>query len=113
MDIGAVGGDTILFPKLFAKVSRFFGKAFHKSIQLRCLPGAHLKIQALGKGFPALAATVIRVWAVQAPLTYVFAKQGAGQSGPWLAYLASNAVSLGMCAIWTYYQIKKQNRRTV
>ena len=70
-------------------------------------------LQALGKGFPALAATIIRVWAVQAPLTYVFAKQGAGQSGPWLAYLASNAVSLGMCAIWTYYQIKKQNRRTV
>lgn len=70
-------------------------------------------LQALGSGFPALAATVIRVWAVQVPLTYLLTRPGMGQNGPWLAYLISNAASLAICGIYAHSHIKKLSREAV
>lgn len=70
-------------------------------------------LQALGKGMPTLAATVLRIWAVQVPLTFIFTRLGNGENGAWLAYLISNGVSLALCGVWTYLQLKNKIRRTV
>ena len=70
-------------------------------------------LQALGSGFPTLAATVIRVWAVQVPLTYLLTRPGMWQSGPWLAYLISNAASLAICGIYAYSHIKKLSTEAI
>lgn len=70
-------------------------------------------LQALGSGFPTLAATVIRVWAVQVPLTYLLTRPGMWQSGPWLAYLISNAASLAICGIYVYSHIKKLSTEAI
>ncbi len=70
-------------------------------------------LQARGKGMPTLAATVVRIWAVQVPLTFIFTRLGNGENGAWLAYLISNGVSLVMCGVWTYLQLENKIRRTV
>ena len=70
-------------------------------------------LQALGSGFPTLAATVIRVWAVQVPLTYLLTRPGMWQSGPWLGYLISNAASLAICGIYAYSHIKKLSTEAI
>ena len=70
-------------------------------------------LQALGSGFPTLAATVIRVWAVQVPLTYLLTRPGMWHSGPWLAYLISNAASLAIFGIYAYSHIKKLSTEAI
>lgn len=72
-----------------------------------------MRWQILSKKWLNLAATVIRVWAVQVPLTYLLTRPGMRQSGPWLAYLISNAASLAICGIYAYSHIKKLSTEAI
>lgn len=69
-------------------------------------------LQAHGYGMPALAATGIRIWCVQIPLTYLSIYLGWGAAGAWGAYLVSNAVSLAICALWAFAKLNKKAARS-
>ena len=63
-------------------------------------------LQALGYGVPTLMITVIRLWGVQIPLSYLAERNGYGAEGAWGAYLASNIVSMLISVIWGMIKIK-------
>ena len=46
-------------------------------------------------------------------LTYLLTRPGMWQSGPWLAYLISNAASLAICGIYAYSHIKKLSTEAI
>ena len=67
-------------------------------------------LQARGCGMPLLVVTVIRLWCVQLPVTFLATKFGWGAKGAWFAFLLANVCSFLTSFIWAWIKIKGEKK---
>lgn len=68
-------------------------------------------LQGLGFGYPTLIISLIRIWAISLPASYLLAfSLGMGSSGMWLAFALGNVVAVIVSTTWVWQNVKKSKQ---